>query len=426
TLAALDAAQARAAEQGRWAAAGADARHALGRAEDHLAVRTEGDAQARAAAQSAQAELAALQAERAAVLGGRDAQAVADGLLRAIQAAQARVSDARTAHEAAQAALAKATAAQDRAEGAWHGAERAARRAADALAAELRDLGLGEAQARRRLGELPPDPAAEAAALDALDAAVHRAEAVAQQRANDAQAVAGEAPAVPGVPPVEAALAQARALRDAARRAVEAVVVRLAQDTEARARHLQLSESLDRAAAEARVWAELDELIGSHDGSRFRDFAQSLTLEAVIGQANHHLLELNPRYALMRVPNKDLDLQVVDRDLGDEIRPIESLSGGEGFLVSLALALGLASLSARDTRIDSLFIDEGLGTLDVDTLDKVLDALDALQATGRQVGLISHVPGLAERIGARVRVQPQGAGVSAVAVEGPGAGWAAA
>ncbi len=120
----------------------------------------------------------------------------------------------------------------------------------------------------------------------------------------------------------------------------------------------------------------------------------------------------------MRVPKYDLDLQVVDGDMGDEVRGVSSLSGGESFLVSLALALGLASLSSETTQVETLFIDEGFGTLDPDTLEMALATLDALQATGRQVGIISHVSGLAERIGAQVRVVKQGAGRSRLVVVG--------
>jgi exonuclease SbcC len=197
---------------------------------------------------------------------------------------------------------------------------------------------------------------------------------------------------------------------------------RQTRDTEARTASAQLQVSHRTAEAERQLWGRLDALIGSSEGDAFRQFAQSLTLDAVIAQANHHLKTLARRYRLMRVPGEDLALQIIDRHMGDEVRTVKSLSGGETFLVSLALALGLASLSAQDTRIESLFIDEGFGTLDTDTLDVVLDALDALQAAGRQIGLISHVPGLAQRIGVQVCIEPTTSGISTVRVE---AGWGA-
>lgn len=161
-------------------------------------------------------------------------------------------------------------------------------------------------------------------------------------------------------------------------------------------------------------WQQLSDLIGSANGAKFRTFAQSLTLEQLLGLANLHLAELAPRYQLQRVPGTDLALQVVDRDMGDDIRAVESLSGGESFLVSLALALGLSSLSSHDTRIESLFIDEGFGTLDPESLDTAIASLDALQAAGRQVGVISHVQTLVERIGVQIKVQSMGGGESRI------------
>jgi DNA repair protein SbcC/Rad50 len=160
----------------------------------------------------------------------------------------------------------------------------------------------------------------------------------------------------------------------------------------------------------------LGEVIGSHDGKLFRSFAQSLTLDGLLAVANSHLEELSPRYQLERVPKHDLELQVIDRELGGEVRSVQSLSGGESFLVSLALALGLSSMSAHDVRVRTLLIDEGFGTLDPSTLDTALAVLDALQATGRQVGVISHVPALVERVGAHVHVFPRGGGRSEVVV----------
>jgi len=107
-----------------------------------------------------------------------------------------------------------------------------------------------------------------------------------------------------------------------------------------------------------------------------------------------------------------MELQVIDGDMADEVRGTNSLSGGETFLVSLALALALSSLASREVRIDTLFIDEGFGSLDPQTLDVAIAALESLQATGRQVGIISHVRALSEKIGTQVRVQRMGAGKS--------------
>ncbi len=154
-------------------------------------------------------------------------------------------------------------------------------------------------------------------------------------------------------------------------------------------------------------------------GKLLRAFAQSLTLDTLLGLANQHLDELAPRYQLERVPGEDLELQVIDRDMGEEVRSLASLSGGETFLASLALALGLSSLSTGGTTVRTLLVDEGFGTLDPITLDTALAALDTLRASGRQVGIVSHVPGLDERVGATVEVRPVGGGKSVVAVHGP-------
>ena len=190
----------------------------------------------------------------------------------------------------------------------------------------------------------------------------------------------------------------------------------IAADDDARIRRTEALAKLATAEAAADVDRILGEVIGSHDGKKFRSFAQSLTLDGLLSVANSHLDELAPRYQLERVPNHDLELQVIDRDLGDEVRSVQSLSGGESFLVSLALALGLSSMSAHDVRVRTLLIDEGFGTLDPATLDSALAVLDALQARGRQVGVISHVPQLMERVGAHIRVEQRGGGRSVVIV----------
>jgi exonuclease SbcC len=203
---------------------------------------------------------------------------------------------------------------------------------------------------------------------------------------------------------------------DAADHHAAKLTATLASDAEARARRATASAELAAAEQAAEVDRVLGEVIGSHDDKAFRSFAQSLTLDSLLAVANSHLDELAPRYQLQRVPKHDLELQVIDRDLGDEIRSVQSLSGGESFLVSLALALGLSSMSAHDVRVRTLLIDEGFGTLDPATLDTALAVLDELQSTGRQVGVISHVPALVERVRAHVRVAPKGGGRSEVII----------
>jgi len=150
-------------------------------------------------------------------------------------------------------------------------------------------------------------------------------------------------------------------------------------------------------------WKKLNELYGSATGSKFKEIAQGYTLDALLTYANKHLKELSKRYELQRIPDT-LALQVVDLDMLGEIRTVHSLSGGESFLISLALALGLSSLSSNRMKVESLFIDEGFGSLDIDTLRIAMDALEQLQSQGRKIGVISHVAEMTERITAQVRV----------------------
>ncbi len=270
---------------------------------------------------------------------------------------------------------------------------------------------------RERLGRGEAWRRAERAALEALDRA--RLEAQRELVLLAGQLAEHEADDPPALEPDEASETLGAAQTEAAEADRERVEreARLRADDQALALRAELEPSVAAQRAQLEVWAALGELIGSHDGKKLRVFAQSLTLTLVLLEANAALERLAPRYRLERVPKEDLELQVVDHDLGDEVRPLSSLSGGETFLVSLALALGLAALAAGEARIASLFIDEGLGSLDPDAQEVALAALDALQASGRQVALISHVPGIAERIGVAVRVEPQGRGQSLVCAE---------
>lgn len=162
-------------------------------------------------------------------------------------------------------------------------------------------------------------------------------------------------------------------------------------------------------------WKKLNELFGSADGAKFKVLAQGYTLEVLLGYANRHLQELSRRYVLQRVPDT-LALQVMDLDMLGEVRAVHSLSGGESFLISLALALGLSSLSSHRMNVESLFIDEGFGSLDAETLRVAMDALERLQMQGRKIGVISHVAEMTERIATQVRVVRCGSGASRVEV----------
>ena len=277
--------------------------------------------------------------------------------------------------------------------------------------------GLPLAQLHELLSGDPTRVEQLAESLAALDRALATARTVVAERrrlidehaATRPDALADATSPAPEVEACRAAVAQAEA--HAAR--LGAV---LAADTDARTRRADALALLATAEAGAEVDRILGEVIGSHDGKAFRSFAQSLTLDGLLAVANTHLDELAPRYQLERVPKHDLELQVIDRDLGHEVRSVQSLSGGESFLVSLALALGLSSMSAHDVRVRTLLIDEGFGTLDPSTLEVALSVLEALRQAGRQVGVISHVPQLVERVGAHVRVVQRGGGRSEVIV----------
>ena len=184
---------------------------------------------------------------------------------------------------------------------------------------------------------------------------------------------------------------------------------RLRTQTENKAKVSGLQEELNVRRTESERWAKLNELAGSADGAKFRRIAQGYTLDILLNYANVQLRELTRRYRLERVP-ETLALQVIDRDMCDEVRTVHSLSGGESFLVSLALALGLSSLSSNRMRVESLFIDEGFGSLDAETLRVAMDALESLRTQGRKIGVISHVQEMTERIPVRICVNRAGNG----------------
>lgn len=177
-----------------------------------------------------------------------------------------------------------------------------------------------------------------------------------------------------------------------------------------------LAQQIAAAYAEAQRWARLNALIGSADGSTFRKIAQAYNLDLLVHHANVQLRQLVRRYRLKRGGSM-LGLLVMDTEMGDELRSVHSLSGGETFLVSLALALGLASMASSTLKIESLFIDEGFGSLDPESLQLAMDALDGLQAQGRKVAVISHVQEMHERIPVQIQVQRQGNGLSTLEVK---------
>lgn len=169
-------------------------------------------------------------------------------------------------------------------------------------------------------------------------------------------------------------------------------------------------------------WSNLHELIGSADGKKYRNFAQGLTFEMMVGHANRQLQKMTDRYLLIRDAAQPLELNVVDTYQAGEVRTTKNLSGGESFIVSLSLALGLSQMASKNVRVDSLFLDEGFGTLDEEALSTALETLSGLQQDGKLIGVISHVSALKERISTQIQVSPQTGGRSQIS--GPGCGRA--
>lgn len=195
----------------------------------------------------------------------------------------------------------------------------------------------------------------------------------------------------------------------------EGVQKELNVDDAQREKNKTLQEQITEQEVTATPWIRLNEVIGSSDGSSFRNIAQRHTLDILLRFANHQLRLLSGRYRLERIPNS-LNLMVVDQEMADERRSIHSLSGGESFLVSLALALGLASLTSNRLKIESLFIDEGFGSLDPNTLDLAMNALMQLESQGRKVGIISHVTTMTDAIPVQIKVAKGSSGASTIQV----------
>jgi exonuclease SbcC len=193
---------------------------------------------------------------------------------------------------------------------------------------------------------------------------------------------------------------------------------KLNENTAAKERLEAKQTAIEAQKIECRRWENLHELIGSADGKKYRNFAQGLTFEMMIGHANRQLQKMTDRYLLVRDDTQPLELNVVDNYQAGEIRSTKNLSGGESFIVSLSLALGLSHMASKNVRVDSLFLDEGFGTLDEEALDTALETLASLQQDGKLIGVISHVPTLKERISTQILVIPQTGGRSEIS--GPG------
>jgi exonuclease SbcC len=381
-----------------------------------LAAVRAGDA-ARAAAAAERTRIADVQQALAAACeglpGGAAAVASQRGerlaRLRSLHALHAALAQAERTASEAKAEAERAAAFAERAAGE---AATASRALAKMLAAERVALEDVAATAELGAGAL----AEEARALRELGDAVERCRTILQERVGQRRRHEDHERPTLDAADAAAALREARANAELVEKREREIQVQLGADDVVRRHRAELAPRLAAAERALATWGALDGLIGSSTGDEFAVFAQGLTLDLLLVEANRRLAELARRYRLQRNPEAALDFVVEDLDLGGARRSLQTLSGGETFLVSLAMALALATLAAPKARVETLFLDEGFGTLDAQCLEVALGALDSLQATGCQIGVISHVDGIAERIGAQVVVQPEGGGQSRVSV----------
>ena len=227
------------------------------------------------------------------------------------------------------------------------------------------------------------------------------------------------------VPHTEATLDDLLALKNTEDARMEALIraistseAKLAADEKARTEFVQQTRLISAQEIEVQRWSMLRALIGSADGKKFRNFAQGITFEMVVYLANIELQKLSKRYLLTRNKDNELELEVIDNYQAGQVRSTKNLSGGESFLVSLALALGLAKMSSRNVSVESIFLDEGFGTLDEETLETALHMLSNLHQSGKLIGVISHVTVLKDRISTQISVTPEAEGKSVMV--GPG------
>ena len=199
---------------------------------------------------------------------------------------------------------------------------------------------------------------------------------------------------------------------------IGAIKQKLTDNRDAKAKHQQKQVLIEAQKTECTRWDALHSLIGSADGKKYRNFAQGITFELMVSHANRQLEKMTDRYLLIRDEDQPLELNVVDNYQAGEIRSTKNLSGGESFIVSLSLALGLSKMASRKVRVDSLFLDEGFGSLDEDALETALETLSGLQQDGKLIGIISHVSALKERISTLISVNPVSGGKSVIS--GPG------
>lgn len=217
---------------------------------------------------------------------------------------------------------------------------------------------------------------------------------------------------------LKSALSELEISNERSQRRIGEIQAILSKNSENLTRVSERAQQIAKQEIECERWGCLNELIGSADGKKYRNFVQALTFERLIHFSNEQLSNMTDRYLLIADKGSSMSLNVIDNYHAGETRTTKNLSGGESFIVSLALALGLSRMASQRVRVDSLFLDEGFGTLDEDALDVALDTLSRLHQEGKLIGVISHVPALKERISTKIQVVPRGSGRSIL--RGPG------
>ena len=369
--------------------------------------------------QTIEQSLAGLQQQRAGLLGGKTVEAVRQEQKAGAEESSRRLEEAKT--QCAEATIG-CTAASTKALNAEENLQQAtaeARTADQKLAAWLQtfqqqhEQPLDQTQLRDTLAVPHADLQAERQRLQALQDAVTRC-SVRQKDALESltKHCSQDPPALTQEDIQQALKVQEQPLQELQTQ-FEDLSHRQRLDNDRRKDSAAIIEQLQKMSEAARPWQQLNDLIGASDGKKFSLLAQRITLDLLLQHANLQLREFSSRYRLERL-GESLNLVIVDQHLGDERRSVHSLSGGETFLASLALALGLASLTSNRVRIESLFIDEGFGSLDEETLETAMNTLAHLQSQGRRVGIITHVERMKDAIPVQIRVQRTSGGASRI------------
>ncbi|QQO46002.1 SbcC/MukB-like Walker B domain-containing protein [Paracoccus sp. MC1862] len=373
---------------------------------------TQGLEKASAMASGRRDALAGLKSERSQLLDGEEtgahrtrwnnirleAQDVRDGAVTALSEAATKLATATSRQEGVTAAL----------EDAW----RRVTAAESTLAEALQSAGLTPERLAGILAMRSEEIRALRQKLQELDQAVTRTATTAHDRSLDYTALL-EA----GVPERDAETLRAisgeiETAQAARRERMGAISNMIVTDDLARASLADLDRQIEAAKLENDTWTAVNHAVGSRSGDKFARIAQAVTLGMLVERANQHLAELKPRYRLAQA--EGLALHVIDADMAGEVRSTRSLSGGERFFVSLSLALALSRMGGQGGMPTTLFIDEGFGSLDSESLDLAINALERLQSQGRTIGVISHVAAMKERIPVQVKVMSRGSGRSTV------------